>query len=252
MTLIITAATKNFVFQVADTQLTNINGTFFSDKLVKATIVHCRDAKIAVSYTGLAIIKGERTDKWIVAKLIPFKPWEKVFVEVVDFLKTELTKANSYEPNLKKYGLTLVMGGMGKNKFGLKDTAIALVTNNEEPIPQKFLLSHVTPKAEFSRHIFNTGDHFTWYMSVHGAVDMNNEINSLRRKIGSKLLEAKTNKQLDEIMNYLVAWLRLQRKSKRVGHLIGDDCTVVRIGNDFKGSLFFIVMIKRKKGLQIL
>jgi hypothetical protein len=76
MTLIITTATKDFVFQVADTQLTNPNGTVYSDKLVKTTIVHCSDAKLLVSYTGLAFINNIRTDIWLVGELKASKIWE--------------------------------------------------------------------------------------------------------------------------------------------------------------------------------
>ena len=54
MTFIITAVSKHFAIQIADTLLTKPDGTFHSDNLVKTTIVPCRNAKIAISYMALS------------------------------------------------------------------------------------------------------------------------------------------------------------------------------------------------------
>jgi hypothetical protein len=53
MTFIITAVSKHFAIQIADTLLTKPDGTFHSDNLVKTTIAPCRNAKIAISYSGV-------------------------------------------------------------------------------------------------------------------------------------------------------------------------------------------------------
>jgi len=244
MTLIITAATKRYVFQVADTRLTYPDGQLYDDQSVKTTLATCYDAKLAISYTGLAVIGGQSTDLWLCRELTGAKVWERSFPDVVQFLKDRLTGASSHDYNLRKIGLTFVIAGLGINK-GARDVALALVTNCRRPIPRRSLLEWVQPKEEFNRYFFDPGDNFTWYLSVHGAVDMNAEISALRRKIGNKLLEARAPEQLTELMNYLVSWIRFQRRSKRVGHLISDDCTVVHIGSDFKGSLFLYSKDKR-------
>lgn len=238
MTLIITVATRDFVFQVADTQLTRYDGTFYSDKTVKTTVVHCSDSKLLISYTGLAEIEGMRTDKWLVGKLKDTKVWDKTFPETVKFLENVLTKTMSRDKGLVDHSLLLVIAGLGINK-GIRDVAVALVTNNEEDVPKRGLIEHKKIDGVFGSVFYQPSPNFTWYISVDGAVDLSPEIKSLRRKISSKLLKVKTNEQLDEIMYYLVLWIRLQRKSKDVGHLIGDDCTVAHIGSDYKGSLFF-------------
>jgi len=92
VTLIVTAATKDFIFQVADTKLTNIDGTSFDDVLVKTTLVDCYDVKVSISYTGLAFIEGQRTDIWLAFRLKEFEAWDKCFLEVIDFLKFEICK----------------------------------------------------------------------------------------------------------------------------------------------------------------
>jgi hypothetical protein len=96
MTFIISVATRVAAFQAADTRLTDASvGTIFDDLSVKTAVVDCRDAKIAISYTGLASIDGINTGEWIVLKLTEFRAWEKFFLDALNFLRDELTGALS-------------------------------------------------------------------------------------------------------------------------------------------------------------
>ena len=245
MTLIITAATKDYIFQVADTRLTKVDGTSFDDNNIKSTVAHCKDVKIVLSYTGLAYIIGQRTDLWLVSKLKEFNCWDKVFNEVLNFIVSELTKTASFDPNLAKYGLTFVIAGLGKNKFGVNDTAIAIISNYLTPNATSLEFDSSTPTNTFKKHVFTLQPGFGYYISEHGAGDSNPDIDLLRRKLVKELPQAKTAKELDRIMYYLIGWLRLQAKDPKSSHLISEDCTVTHIGRDYKSSLFFFTKDKK-------
>ena len=249
MTLIITAATKDHIFQIADTRLTRSDGKFFDDNSVKTTIVHCYDAKLIISYTGLASINGERTDQWITRKLKNWKSWEKTFSEVVEFLRCELTKAAFYDKNLESIVLTLVIAALGINTMRERDFAMAKVTNCAKPRKMYCSFELLKPSREFQKYFFTTTDSFRWYLEVDGAVCITKEINALRRNIAKKLPQIKTNEQLIEMMKHLVAWLRLQRKNKEIGHLIAEDCIGVHIGSDFRSLSFSFIKDNKLKML---
>jgi len=130
MTLILTAATKDLVIQVADTRLTR-NGELFREDLVKTTLVQCFDAKLAISYTVLAYIERLRTDIWLYRILKEAKVWEIGFPDVIELIRGKLINTAITENNLINYGLTIVASGLGLND-GKKDLAMAIVTNFEK------------------------------------------------------------------------------------------------------------------------
>jgi hypothetical protein len=134
MTFIISAASKNGAFQVSDTRLTKpVTGILFDDLSVKLTIVHCRDAKLAISYAGLATIGGVRTNKWITDTLMQFKAWDKVFQETTNYLRDTLTRTLRLDKSREKYGLQIDIVGLGVSPKGIRQPAIACITNRSEP-----------------------------------------------------------------------------------------------------------------------
>jgi hypothetical protein len=74
MTFIISLIEKNYVFQVSDRRLTyldrNSRPIKYTDDNNKAIFLNNR---IAIAYTGLANIEGQRTDYWILDKLKDIK-----------------------------------------------------------------------------------------------------------------------------------------------------------------------------------
>lgn len=75
MTLILSLATNEFVIEVADRRLTR-GATVVTDAATKA-VVYCNF--MALGYTGLAEICGERTDIWITKQLVEaqmMSPWQ--------------------------------------------------------------------------------------------------------------------------------------------------------------------------------
>jgi hypothetical protein len=184
---------------------------------------------------------------WLVSKLKEFKCWEKVFIEILDLIVRELTTAVSLDANLAKYGLTFVIAGLGINKFGKDDTAIAMISNCLTPNETTLNFDYSAPSQIFKKYVLTLQPDFKCYISEHGAGDSNPDIEFLRRKLIKELPHSQSAKALDRIMFYLVGWLRLQAKDSKSSNLISDDCTVTHIGRDYKSSLFFFTKNKKIK-----
>lgn len=56
MTLVLSIATPTFVAQASDRQLTRLDETIFDDQANKVIVVHCRDGRFVLGYTGLAFL----------------------------------------------------------------------------------------------------------------------------------------------------------------------------------------------------
>ena len=232
MTFIISAATKNAVFQIADTRLTTPDGSLFDDEAVKTVIVHCYDAKLSISYSGMALINGKRTDQWIEDKLTKFKAWHKVFQEIVEFMKGELTNAIRGDRNLERYGLTIDIVGLGVSPAGVRQPAVAIITNATEPQIGRNQFKIVDSKGRpFSQYILTPK--FQHYIGINGAVGPSIVINGLRRKIEKQLRRMTSLDDLRPIMDRLVAILRLHRQDRILGRVIGNYCLAVAIRSDF-------------------
>lgn len=112
MTLIVSAATRRAAYQVADAQLTlSPTGTVADDLAPKTVIVLCHDAKLIISYSGLASLDGLRTDRWLAQLLVRLDARSLVFLEVLEGLRTALNHAITSNPHLETHGLSLAICG---------------------------------------------------------------------------------------------------------------------------------------------
>lgn len=241
MTLIITAATKDYVIQVADTKLTKKNGEFYDDRLVKTTIVHCIDSKLVLSYTGLAFLNGIRTDKWITRVLRIFRVWEKGFPETVEFLTNILTQTIDKNRNLETIGLTIIIAGLGING-GKRDFAFAQISNNQEYNHNdlKYQFQDINPRGrKFNKIFFTTNKNFKHFVSMDGAMNAEIKVKGFIRAIENRVVKIKTNKDINDLINIIVAMLRQHRAEYNLSKLIGEDCTAVVIDKTYKSTSFF-------------
>jgi hypothetical protein len=238
MTFIISAATRNLAIQVADTRITSArDGALICDRSIKTTIIHCQDAKLIVSFTGLASIKGLSLDRWIKQKLQPFNVFDHGFVEVLDYLKLELTKAIRLDRNVETYGMELVFIGLGLSPAGVRQPAIALLTNRSEPQSSRNQFKDVNPHGRaFERYILDPTQ-VRHYIGISGAVGLKGTgqlaINGLRRKLQRQLAEFPDGGDARLILNRVVAMLRLHRKRPELGRVIGEYCVAAAIKSDF-------------------
>ena len=249
MTLILNLATKDFALQVADTLLTQLDGTKYDDQLVKSTIVHCRDAKLAVGYTGIGFIDNERTDKWLARELYSFKSWEESSSDCVAFLKRRLTAALPLNPNLGRHGPTVSLFGLGLDPAAKHRIVVSTVTNIENLTlgpPQEFV--DVSPVGRlFEHYSFNPEFDGPWIITLHGAnsPEYADITETFKRKMSKRLKYARNDKDAVELLDYMVSMLRMSKRDKKIGHLIGHDCTGVRIRGTFNSTAFFYSKNKR-------
>ena len=239
MTFIISVATRNIALQVADTRVTRAcDGSLVCDRSVKMTVAHCWDAKLIMSFTGLASIRGMQVGNWIEDKLTKFNAWNRAFVEVLDHIREEATLAAQQDHNLGKYGLEIVVIGLGVSPKGTRQPAIAIVTNCSEPQQNQNRFKYMDPSGRaFERYILDPPK-VRHYVAVDGAVRVSAadklSINGLRRKLQRELQNLPDGCDPRSVLDRLVAMLRLHRRQHRaLSRVIGEYCVAAAIKSDF-------------------
>lgn len=243
MTFIISAATPNAAFQVADTRVTRASdGCLVDDRTIKMVIVHCFDAKLIFSFTGIATIRGVRTDAWVHARLMRFNAPKKVFQEIADYLRDELTNVTRLDKNLSKYGLEIPIIGLGYSPNRIRQPAIGCITNFSFPdaIRKNQFTRFDTPKAKFERYILRpTAIDEGWnqdmaFYGLYGCVGSENLLISG----GLKQLRKKLRLSGDQLANrgildFIVSLVRQHRQTPGFDRVIGEHCTAAAIMTDF-------------------
>jgi len=233
VTFIISAASRNAAFQVADTRVTRaVDGVIRDDFSVKTIVLHCKDAKLIMSFTGLASIRGNRTDKWISAKLSTFNAWNKVFQEVMIYLRDELTTERSKDKKLEQYALEVAVIGLGISPTGVRQPAVALITNCSEPETPRSNFRNV-PNKPFERYVLNPeARHIVGISGAIGGPKL--ALNGLRRKLQRQLQGLREGEEPRSVLDRLVAMLRLHRQQDPgLARVIGEYCVGVAIKSDF-------------------
>ncbi len=138
MTLVVTAATANFVAQVSDKRLTLPDGSPFDDEANKAVVLSCEDGDLAIAYTGLAYV-GElqadglgkfRTDDWLVEVLTKRRAGRMLASRVIAMLTEEATKEFAEMPVSPENKRASFYVGGWPNAAGL-EPALWLISNFE-------------------------------------------------------------------------------------------------------------------------
>lgn len=238
MTFIVAASTDDIAVHVADTRLTKTDGSFYADDLVKTTVLHCKDAALLLSYTGLASIDGKRTDQWIVAQLHKFNAPAKVFVEIVNHLTDAFSDARRRNAPLAQFGVTLAINGLGVSPTGVHQQAVAVISNTEEPRPKRNAFVYVNPRGRNFRCFFLPPPN-SYYMAVHGSVSETLNISGHRKSIIRCLQTIKAQGEVKPLLDSLAAMLRDQRTDPKLSNVIGDECTAVAIGRDYGSIAYF-------------
>jgi hypothetical protein len=235
MTFIISAATGNIALQIADTRVTDAaDGSVKDDFFIKTIVLHCIDAKLILSFTGLATIRGVRVDKWMESKLLKFEAWNRVFQEIMNYLKDEATSAAKLDVNLQKFGLEIVVIGLGLSPTGIRQPAIAIITNLSEPAKNTNRFSRIDPLGRpFARYILEP-EKIRHYIGISGATGAGKlAINGLRRKLEKQLKRLPDNEDPRSTLDRMVAMLRLHRRLPSLGRVIGEHCVGIAIKSDF-------------------
>lgn len=237
MTLILTAATDDVAMQVADTRLTREDGKLCNDRTIKTLIVHCHDAKVAISYAGLAHVDRKSVDAWLADRLTRASQSVMTFYELATFCRDQLMTAITRNPALGRVGLTLVFVGLGIPTTGKRSSAIAVVTNCKEMENRPRRVKDVDPQGRaFVRFIMATN--VPWYLSMFGAVEETGPLSSYRKHIVKQLEAAKSVAEAKRVLDLLVDVVRKMRLGRYSG-VISDQCVAVSITSDFNSHTYF-------------
>jgi hypothetical protein len=191
-----------------------------------------------MSFTGLASIGGIRVSDWIEEKLVKFGTRDRAFVEVLDHIKAEATLAAQLDRNLGKYGLEISVIGLGLSPNGIRQPAIAIVTNCSEPQQKQNRFIHVNPLGRaFERYILDPPK-VRHYVAIDGAVGVpaagKLAINVLRRKLQRELQNLPDGCDPRSALDRLVSMLRMHRQQHQAfSRAIGEYCVAAAIKSDF-------------------
>jgi hypothetical protein len=231
VTLIVTLASHHFCAQVSDTRLTWASGEH-RDEAVKTIIVRCKDATLALSYTGLAKIGFQRTDRWLAYHLYRMKTWEMSFPDVPRQLASLLTQTTRLHRALFDIGLTMVFIG----RDGGGQIACALVSNTERLTENDELIGE-EPRREFgtSFRSFDRDDVTDrWLVQVAGAVAprIQSELDGLSESMRQEANHATQPRSQWRVVNRMVKLVKTLSDDPHLGELIGKDCVAVLIPQD--------------------
>lgn len=240
MTFIISAATRHVAIQVSDTRLTDAkNGRLVNDYSVKMILAHCRDAKLLLSFTGLATIRGKNLAKWVADRLEKFQCWNKVFSEVTIYIREELSEAAKLDRNLRQYGVTIDIVGLGYSPGGERQPAIAVVTNVGRPSSNRNRFDPLDPRThDFEQYFMNLSREGT-YIGISGSGTEGKQlaINGLRRKLQKHLAGFLEGEDPRLILTRFVTMLKLHRQHPVLSKFIGGYCVATAIKSDFSSMI---------------
>jgi len=122
------------------------DGTLVDDAANKALLLQCVDARVAISYTGIADIAGMRTNTWLRQRLESL--WQtSTLLEIGNVLRGDLTAALRRQSHISNRQLTVVFNGY---RGGLPFWGC--ITNETDPFAD-----HLTPVLpQFSLHSIET------------------------------------------------------------------------------------------------
>ncbi len=130
MTLVITMLAQNKMVQVADTRLTLL-GREYDANAIKSVCVRCEDAYFTIGFSGLAEIKGQRLDLWLVDQIKHLMSGglhgsKQIVEKLVDQLDIEVPALTFRRtPVEKQYkGLLLSIAGFQHDLKGRKTFAL--------------------------------------------------------------------------------------------------------------------------------
>jgi hypothetical protein len=241
MTLLATLAARDFVIQVADTLLSS-GGMPVAEDLTKTVACSCKHGRLTVSYTGLAILDGHRTDRWIARRLFDFEVWSKSANDVLLNLTNALTAAIPSNPLLtnSSYGLTLAIGGVGRLPNGKPSTLYVEISNTQRWIPYaKSFRVYSPPDSQFHCSPFYFGPTLPYGIWLLGAWGDKFEANSIRRKLVKLLESAATQQDRIAIARLATTMIRQHTARHNLSGVIGDDCTVTTIDSTIGTTFMF-------------
>ena len=225
MTLILSAIAKNCVVQISDRRLTLPDGSLYDDMAVKMICAACQNAHFSMSYTGLAEVKGVRTDERVTDYLVSIHAGNMPILQLLEATKAFLTEIFRQLKHLgNNRGVSFVLAG-----YVQAVPFMGLLSNMEDEkgnwlrnVDDDFHLGILSPNEQWRKKLD---------VMINGAeiaADVFEQyIPSFRKRF--------FNKPPQEISNASVQLLRMATQHPKIGHVIGKNClsTIVTPDGEF-------------------
>jgi hypothetical protein len=225
MTLLISALGDDAVIQVSDRRFTHSDGSIYTDVQNKVTCVSAADAFFSIGYTGLGVVSGTSTDRWLTNVLSRFVTFDTTCEQIVNHLQDRMTAAFASAYGLgDRRSTTFVASGYLRNR-----AICILFSNMEDPATGKRLRS---VQSAFSSHSMIRNDE-----SVHrfGCVIAGREqavSEELRTAIKETIRKRYLNRTPEDRRDVLVDVLRRASSHAEQGHWIGKTLNSIILRRD--------------------
>lgn len=228
MTLILSFVTSQFVAQVSDRRLTSPDGVLIDDEANKACVFECQDGIFTISFTGLATLGGDRTDRWLADLLTESKAGQDGMGAAVELIRRAASdRLQHLQLPAHFKSLTFVMAGWHFEQS--RERACVWTISNSEDKDGPILAAPTSQlEAFFMRQRFDFEQGKVCLISVNGT---ENAVDRACRKRMKKLRRAgMENPQKGEsICRMMVELVRVAARHPTYGSRIGRSCIATYI-----------------------
>ncbi len=235
MTLVISAGNSEQIIQVSDRRLTN-RGKLVNDESSKAIILHCGNARLSVSYTGLASVgKSFITRKWLLKTISECAPPDYTAEQIIIRFTERATREFSENPflkNLPKASKRLTIMFTGYLYHHAHPLAALAIVSNYQDIDKNQKLNYALDKFT---HYFRQGPgpgpnvgNFALIFAIGTLPPIKKEQNQLLREVVKNKIPAR------KIVDLLVEIIRKLADHPSSGNTIGKQLDSVTIPKDIQ------------------
>jgi hypothetical protein len=130
VTLLVSILNRDYVILLADRRITR-RGQVISDSYNKLTVLCCHDARVAISFTGLAKAGAFDTCEWIMAYLNRAGESDDRFETIFEGMRTEL-EPEMKRLNLSQHLLTILVAGFLHSEVKSEPVCLTITNVNED------------------------------------------------------------------------------------------------------------------------
>lgn len=213
MTLIVPVTTPTWVAHITDRRLTN-RGELVDDDSTKVAFLACRDARMVISYTGLARIGDKLTSQWLASYLSGVKANDMTLSQVLaEFRGPVVDQIRKVARNFTPNDVTFVLSGFESR-----------ILDGQ--------LSHRTFSEYVSTRADTSGIATMLYHEALGSITISacGAIGAVTRFIKRRLTKMFRANELritdaTTVADMLVSVVRMTTRTKSTGRYIGRGCT---------------------------
>jgi hypothetical protein len=230
MTLIIHAANRQQVIVISDRRLTK-NGKLVDDESNKAATLVCRDARLALAFTGLAEAGTFRTKQWLLQALVESAAPDYLMAPMItrfcDRATQDINKLRLLHTDKR---LSIVLAGYSYDEAAPR-CYVFVVSNfegfDDEQTPQSAAFDHFQIHTMRDTRPSDTPYTMLGYLGTYNAVRTN-----VRTYVEPLRTLLRENRSPSAIVGKGVEILREIAASPKSKSLIGEQCTSITLPSD--------------------